>query len=126
MSRLEPNQLLALSTGFALIVLVLSAVANGPEGTVLRYPILAVVCSLGYVVLNGLWSRRMKLNRPPMIHPDAPGTAVWASLFPMLLLFGSIIPVLFPDRDLGLLVIVAAIWFGLTMESAFKAARRDG
>lgn len=124
MKRFEPNQLLALSTGFALIVLVMGAVINGPEDAVIRYPIIAVICAVLYVVLNGLWTKRMGWNRPPMVHPDAPATALWASLFPLGLLLGAGATFLFPGRDFGLLVIIGAIWFGVTMESAFKAGKQ--
>jgi hypothetical protein len=125
LKRLEANQLLALSTGFALVVLVLAVVVNAPEGKAVRYPVLAVVCSVAYVVLNGLWARRTGLKRPPMVHPDAPGTAVWSSLFPLMILIAAGVPFLFPQVDFGLLVIIGAIFFGLTMESAIRAARME-
>jgi hypothetical protein len=123
LKRLDANQLLALSTGCALIVLVLSAVVNAPEGKAVRYPILAGVCSVAYVVLNAFWARRTGIRRPPMVHPDNPGTAVWSSLFPLAILISAAIPFLFPGVDFGLLVIIGAIFFGVTMESAIKAAR---
>jgi len=124
LKRLDANQLLALSTGFALIVLVLAAAINAPEGRALRYPVLGVVCSVAYVVLNSLWARRTGIRRPPMIHQDSPGTAVWSSLFPLGILIAAAVPFLFPGVDFGLLVIIGAIFFGVTMESAIRAASR--
>ncbi|MCZ8086495.1 MAG: hypothetical protein ACK5WW_02835 [Brevundimonas sp.] len=126
MKRLDANQLLALSTGLALIVLVLAAAINAPEGKPLRYPVLGVVCSVAYVVLSAFWTRRTGVRRPPMIHPDTPGAAVWSSLFPLGILIAAAVPFLFPGLDFGLLVIIGAIFFGVTMESAIKAARMGG
>lgn len=125
MKRLDANQLLALSTGLALIVLVLAAAVNAPEGRALRYPILGIVCPLAYVVLNAFWAKRTGVQRPPMIHPDNPGTAIWSSLFPLAILISAAVPFLFPGVDFGLLVIIGAIFFGVTMESAIKAARME-
>jgi hypothetical protein len=122
-ARASCAALSALSTGCALIVLVLSAVVNAPEGKPLRYPVIAVVCSVAYVVLNAFWARRTGVRRPPMVHPDNPGTVIWSSLLPLVILISAAIPFLFPRVDFGLLVIIGAIFFGVTMESAIKAAR---
>ncbi|MNE15672.1 hypothetical protein D3C80_1085910 [compost metagenome] len=56
-----------------------------------------------------------------MIHPEAASTAVWASLFPALIILAAGVPVIFPGHDYGLLVIIAAVFFGGTVESAIKA-----
>jgi len=119
--RIEPNLLLAITTGVAVALLVTTASVFGEPGQALKYAILAVVVSSAYVLLNGLWSRRMKLQRPPMIHAEAATTAVWASLFPLLVILSAGLPMLFPGHDYGLLVIIAAVWLGVTVESALKA-----
>jgi hypothetical protein len=119
--RIEPNLLLAVTTGVALALLVTTSAVFGEPGMALKYVVLVGVVPSAYVVLNGLWSRRMKLARPPMIHAEAATTAVWASLFPLLVILSAAVPLVFPGHDYGLLVIVAAVWLGVTVESALKA-----
>jgi hypothetical protein len=121
LKRIEPNLLLALTTGVAVALLITTASVFGEPGLVLKYTVLAVIVPVSYVVLNGLWSRRMKLQRPPMIHAEAATTAVWSSLFPLLVILSAAGPLLFPGHDYGLLVIIAAVWLGVTVESALKA-----
>lgn len=121
MKRLEPNLLLAVTTGFALILVTLTASVYG-AGSPLRNLLMAVICSGGFVLLNPVLTRMMKgPPRPPMIHPDSPGTAAWAAVFPMVVIACAAIPVFWPGPDYGLLVIIAAVWFGVTVESALKA-----
>lgn len=123
MKRLEPNLLLAISTLIPLILLVMTASLYGEPGHAAKYVILAVVCSVFFVMFNGVWARRAGMVRPPMIHAGAPATAAWAGLFPMLLILAAGIPILWPGHDYGLLIIIAAVWFGVTAESALKARR---
>ncbi len=124
MNRLEPNLLLAITTGFALLLVVTTATAFGPAAGLIRNPLLAIICTGGFVLLNPILSRLIgQANRPPMIHPDSPGTAMWATVFPMVVTTSAAIPVFWPGRDYGLLVIIAAVWFGVTVESALKARR---
>lgn len=124
MNRLEPNLLLAVSAGFALGMMVLTASAFGPAIGAVRNPLLALVCAGGFVLLNPMLQRRTgQLARPPMIRPEAPGGAVWAGLFPAIIIALSAVPILRPGPDYALLVIVAAVMFGVTAESAIKAKR---
>jgi hypothetical protein len=123
LKRLEPNLLLAVTTGFALVLVTLTASVYG-AGEPLRNLLLAVICSGGFVLLNPILMHRMKApDRPPMIHSDSPGTTAWASLFPMVVILCAAIPVFWPGPDYGLLIIIAAVWFGVTVESAIKARR---
>lgn len=123
MNRLEPNLLLAVTTGFALVLVTLTASVYG-AGDPLRNLGLAVVCATSFVLLNPMLLRMMKITpRPPMIHPDSPGTVAWAGIFPMMVISSAAIPVFWPGPDYGLLVIIAAVWFGVTVESAIKARR---
>lgn len=124
MKRIEPNLLLAIVTGIALALLVMTASVYGEPGGAVKYPILAVLCSGLFVVLNGLWMRRGGRVTPPMIHAGAPTTAVWATLFPLAIIIAAGAPVFFPGHDYGLLIIIAAVWFGVTVESALKARAR--
>lgn len=121
MKRIEPNLLLALATAIPLALLVATASLFGEPGNTLKYVLLAVICSILFVALNGVLAKRMGTQRPPMIHPEAASTAVWASLFPLVLIIAAAIPVFFPGHDYGLLVIIGAVWFGVTVQSALKA-----
>lgn len=127
MKRLEPNLLLAVSTGFALILLVIAASFSSPAVPLLRNALLAVICGGGVVLLNPMLQRMMKLpDRPPMINRDATNTALWSTLFPLGVILAAAIPLIWPGRDYGLLVIIASVWFGATAESAIKARRQAG
>lgn len=124
MKRLEPNLLLAISTAFSLLLVLMTASLFGPQGVWLRNVLLAVACTGGFVLLNPILLRMMKIPpRPPMIHPDSPGSALWAGIFPTVVLTAAAVPVLWPGHDYGLLVIIASVWFAGTIESALKAAR---
>jgi hypothetical protein len=127
LKRLEPNLLLAVSTGVALLLVLVTATVYGPAIGLVRNPLLAIICAGGFVLLNPVMLRMMKITpRPPMIHPDSRGTAAWASLFPMLVSVSAAVPVFWPGRDYGLLVIIAAVWLGVTVESAIKARSQAG
>ncbi|GAW39832.1 hypothetical protein SH203_00212 [Brevundimonas sp. SH203] len=124
MNRIEPNALLALSTGVALALLVMTANVFGEPDNTLKYILSAVICAGGFVLLNGRVASMMK--RPavqPMIHADAPGTAVWSGLFPLMIIAMACAPVFFAGHDYGLLVIIASVVFGATVESAIRANR---
>jgi hypothetical protein len=127
LKRLEPNLLLAVSTGFALILLVMTASFSSPSVPLLRNALLAVISAGGFVLLNPTLQRMMKRpDRPPMINRDAANTAVWSALFPLGVLVAAAIPLVWPGGDYGLLVIIAAVWFGATAESALRARRQAG
>jgi hypothetical protein len=124
LKRIEPNLLLALSTGLALLLVLMTTIVYGPPIGLIRNPLLAVICAGGFVLLNPILLRMMKFGpRPPMIDRASPGTAVWAALFPLAVMFAAAVPIVWPGRDYGLLVIIAAVWFGVTAESAIKASR---
>lgn len=124
MNRLEPNALLALSAAFALLLVVLTTAVYGPPVALIRNPLLAIICAGGFLLLNPVFDRMMKRPvRAPLISPRNPATAVWAALFPMMILICAAVPVFWPGRDYGLLVIIAAVLFGATAESALKARR---
>ena len=102
----------------------MTASVFGEPGNTLKYVLSAVVCAGTFVLLNGRVARMMK--RPavqPMIHGDAPGTAVWSGLFPLMVIAMACAPVFFPGHDYGLLVIIASVIFGATVDSAVRARR---
>lgn len=124
MKRLDPNLLLAISTAFPLALLVATAALFGVPGTWIRNLLIVVLCTGGFVLLNPVLLKAMKITpRPPLIHPDAPGTAVWAGLFPLMIIVAAAVPVFWPGHDYGLLVVIASVWFAATVESAIKAIR---
>ena len=121
MKRIEPNLLLAITTCIALLLLILTASVFGQPGGALKYGIIVLAVVVAFIPLNALLARKMGWARPPMIHAGAASTAAWASLFPMMVIMSAAIPVFWPGHDYGLLVIIASLWFGLTVESALKA-----
>ncbi len=123
MKRIEPNLLLALTTAIPLILLIATATLFGAPGQLLKYVVIAVVVPAAFIPMNAVMRAKMGWVRPPMIHPDAASTAVWASLFPALIILAAGAPLVFPGHDYGLLIIIAAIFFALTVESAIKARR---
>jgi len=125
LNRIEPNILLAVSTGVALILLVMTAATFGEPGNTAKYVASAVICAGLFVALNGRMARIMKRPTPqPMIHADAPGTAVWSGLFPLMVMAAAAVPVFFAGHDYGLLVIIASVLFGATVDAAIRANRR--
>lgn len=122
MKRIEPNLLLAVSAALPLALLVLTGAVYGEPGQALKYAVIAVTCPVLFVLLNGLLQRG-RPTRPPMIHPTVAGGAAWAGLIPTAMIVMAAVPVFFTGHDYGLLVIVAAVLMGLTLESAWKARR---
>ena len=124
MNRLEPNILLAVSTGVALILLLMTASAFGEPGNTVKYVVSAVSCSAIVAVLNSWMARRMgQTDLQPLIRAEAPTSAVLAGLFPLAVIFAAAVPVFFPGHDYGLMVIIAAVWFGVAVDSALRARR---
>ena len=57
MKRIEPNLLLALATAVPLALLVATASLFGEPGNTLKYVLMAVLCSILFVVLNGILAK---------------------------------------------------------------------
>lgn len=123
MSRIEPNLLLALSTGLALVLMIMTASLYGEPGQGLRYAGTAAVCAGLFVPLNGLLMKQMQRKTPPLISPGLPLATLLAGGMPLLVIIGAAIPVFFPGHNYGLLIIIGAVIFGSTVESAYKAAK---
>lgn len=124
MSRLEPNILLAVSTGVALVLLLMTASAFGEPGNTVKYVVSAVICSAIVAGLNSWMARRMgQTDLQPLIRTEAPTSTVLAGLFPLSVIFAAAVPVFFPGHDYGLMVIIAAVWFGVAVDSALRAWR---
>jgi len=123
LKRIEPNILLAISTSISLLLLLLTTVVYGEAGAggEVKYPLMAAICIVGYVVGNALMQRQLKRMTPPMIHPDKPSTAAMAGVFPLIVMLLAAVPVFWVGHDYGLFVIIASVMTGATIESAIKA-----
>lgn len=126
MIRIEPNLLLAIATGIPLLLLTLMATVYGEPGPAWRYPFLAGLYTVMFVGLNRPLSRlmRMRTDRPPMIDMVAPMSILWASIFPGIVMLMAFVPFFVRGFDYGLLVVIASIMFGFTVDSAMKALKR--
>lgn len=125
MKRLEPNLLLAITCFVTLALLLFTASMFGEPGGALKYPLMAAICIIAFIIGNGLMQRQMKRNSPPMIAPDNPRSAAWAGFFPLLLMIFAAVPVFWSGHDYGLIIIIASVMTGLTIESAIKARKAD-
>lgn len=123
MKRLEPNFLLAVSTLIALTLLIATGALFGAPGGAIKYPVIAVICVVAFVIGNGMMARRMGRVTPPMINLDTPATAAWAGGFPVVVMLFAAIPMIWSGHDYGLLVIIASVMAGVTIESALKVRR---
>ncbi len=126
MIRIEPNLLLAISTGIPLLLLTLTADIYGVDGPEWRYPFLAGLYTVMYVALNKPLSKLMRLptSRPPMISAEAPTSILWAGIFPLLVMIFAAVPFFVRGWDYGLLVVIGSILFGTTVHSAMKAMKK--
>lgn len=123
MKRIEPNLLLALSCLLTLSLVMLTGAMFGEPGGALKYPLMAAIVIIAFVIGNGLMQRRMGRTTPPLISLDMPQTAVWAGLLPVLLMAFAAIPVFWPGHDYGLLIIIGSVMSGVAVESAIKARK---
>lgn len=115
--------LLAVSTVIALSLLIVTGAVFGAAGGAIKYPIIAVICVVAFVIGNGMMAGRSGRVTPPLINLDTPATAAWAGAFPMIVMAFAVIPLVWVGHDYGLLVIIASVIAGVTVESALKARR---
>lgn len=123
MKRIEPNLLLALSCLLTLSLVMLTGAMFGEPGGALKYPLMAAIVIIAFVIGNGLMQRRMGRETPPLISLDMPQTAVWAGILPLVLMAFAAIPVFWPGHDYGLLIIIGSVMSGVAVESAIKARK---
>lgn len=121
--RLEPNALLALATGCAMGVLICSAAIFGEQGHLLKYLISTVAVTAAYIPLDN-WRRR-RANQParPLINLESTRSAMWSNLYPAAIGIAAFIPLFQPNKDYGLLIVIAAVWFAMTVNSALMARK---
>lgn len=121
--RLEPNAVLALSTGCSLGMLIGSATIFGEPNLMLKYIIIAVVVTALYIPLNNWMRKRSGQAVRPLIHLESPVSPLWANIFPGVIALTAFIPVIWMGHDYGLLVLIATIWFAGTLSSAMAARK---
>ena len=125
MNRIGPNGLLAVATGFAFLLVVASVTLYGGDLPWWRHIVTGVVVVIAYILLQPMARKMMKTDRRPLVSAAAPDTAVWAAVYPGILIISAALPMLFPGTSFGLLVVIGAVIFGATIESA-RAARDAG
>lgn len=123
MRSAEPNLLLAITTGTAYALQVLTTSVYGRTDQTLKYVLLALLVPSLFVIMNRWLLKRQNRSPLPLVHRDAPGTAIWALIFPLLTLIGAVIPVFVPGYDYGILIVIVGVWFGLTVQSALAARK---
>lgn len=119
--RLEPNALLALTTGSSLGVLISSAAIFGEPGNILKYVAIAVVVTALYIPLNNYMRKRIGQPVRPLIHLESERSAMWSNIFPAVVTAAAFIPVIWMGHDYGLLIVIASVWFAGTLSSAIVA-----
>jgi len=123
LKRIDPNALLAVSTLLALAMLVMSATIFGPADPPWRYVATAAVVTVAFLALQPFVPRFMKMKKGPLITRDAPGTVLWAAVYPGLIMLAAVLPPLFPGVSFGLAVVVGGVILGSTIESAILSLR---
>ena len=123
MNRLEPNLLLAAATGFALTLLVATATVFGRPDWPWRYVATALVSVAAYLAVTLALDRWSQAPRPPLVSAEAPSALAWGAILPLVVLTAAAAPLLLPGVDMGLPVLIGAIFFGLTVRSAIRVRR---
>lgn len=124
MKRIEPNLLLAISTALALVLMLVTSCLYASPMTALKYVGLAIACSVGFVVLNKAFMAARKRKPRVLITPENPAVMFLAAIFPIVVLTSSVLPLLAPTADYGFMIIIAAVFTGLTAESALEARKQ--
>jgi len=118
-----PNVLLAVTSVLALFLVALSAIVMGPGEKAPVYLACALFSALGFIVLNGLWMHSRKRKPKPLIDRAAPVTLIFAMIFPITIVLSAALPLIAPNGDYGLMLIMAGVWTGLTLQSARAALK---
>lgn len=124
MKRSEPNALLALTTVTALALLICSAAVFGEPGNLFKYIAIAIVVPVAFIPLNRMWRKRIGMNNGPMITPNVSSATFFSAIFPAMITLAAFIPFFWPYKDYGILVLVGAVWAGLTIDSALIARKQ--
>lgn len=124
MSR-NVNLLLAAVSVLALALVTASAILTAAPGKQPIYLAAAVFSCLGFMLLNRLWMHSRKRKPRPLVAPGAAGVLVMAMVFPLVIILSAVFPLIAPNADWGLMLIIAGIWTGLTLQSALAAVKAE-
>ena len=119
------NLLLAAVSLLALFLVTLSAISTAAPERAPIYLAAALFSALGFMLLNGLWMHSRKRRPKPLIDRHAPATLVMAMFFPLVIILSAALPLIAPGGDYGLMLIMAGVWTGLTLQGA-RAALKQG
>ena len=119
------NVLLAIVSLLALFLVTLSAISTAAPENAPKYLACALFSALGFMILNGMWMHSRKRKPKPLIDRAAPATLILAMVFPMAIVFSAVLPLIGPNGDYGLMLIMAGVWTGLTLQSARAALKAD-
>ena len=118
-----PNVLLAVVSVLALTLVTLSAIVTAPPERAPVYLACALFSALGFMLLNGLWMHNRRRKPRPLIDRAAPVTLILAMVFPLAIILSAALPLIAPNGDYGLMLIMAGVWTGLTLQSLRAALR---
>lgn len=119
--RGDPNFLLAVTSVISLALVTSVACVMGPPGVWIKYLLAAVLSAGGFILLNGLYMRVRNRRPKPMISRDAPMTIIVAMVFPLTMILSSVLPLIAPNGDYGIMLIVGGVFTGLAIQSAIAA-----
>ena len=120
-----PNVLLAVTSVLALFLVAFSAISTATAERAPVYLACALFSALGFMILNGMWMHSRKRKPKPLIDRTAPVTLILAMVFPMAIILSAVLPLIAPAGDYGLMLIMAGVWTGLTLQSARAALKQD-
>jgi len=118
------NLLLAAVSLLALFLVTLSAISTAAPERAPIYLACALFSALGFMLLNGLWMHSRKRKPKPLIDRSAPATMIMAMVFPLAIILSAVLPLIAPAGDYGLMLIMAGVWTGLTLQSARAALKQ--
>ena len=118
------NLLLAAVSLLALFLVTLSAISTASPDRAPIYLACALFSALGFMLLNGLWMHSRKRRPKPLIDRAAPATMIMAMVFPLAIILSAVLPLIAPAGDYGLMLIMAGVWTGLTLQSARAALKQ--
>lgn len=119
------NVLLAVTSLLALFLVTFSAISTARPEQAPIYLGCALFSALGFMLLNGLWMHSRKRKPRPLIDRNAPVTVIMAMVFPLAIILSAVLPLIAPAGDYGLMLIMAGIWTGLTLQSARAALKGE-
>lgn len=119
------NVLLAITSVLALTLVTASAIVSARPEQAPIYLGASLFSALGFMLLNGLWMHSRKRRPKPLIDRHAPITVIMAMVFPLAIILSAVLPLIAPTGDYGLMLIMAGIWTGLTLQSARAALKGE-